>query len=90
MIIKLTRQFVAGYSDSYRENCILANQGSPGGRKTKGGLNANGQQGGLGLHSTRDKNKALLAKWVWHYNQEKNVLWRKLIKEKYGSSTYLY
>lgn len=43
--------------------------------------------GGLGVHSLKDMNQALLSKWLWHYIVEKNALWRKVIEVKYGSSS---
>lgn len=42
------------------------------------------EKGGLGLRVSRSMNKALLAKWWWRFNQEKNNLWRIIVKEKYS------
>lgn len=32
--------------------------------------------------------KAKMAKWSWRFAMESEALWRKVIKEKYGSSTH--
>ncbi|RVX13176.1 LINE-1 reverse transcriptase-like [Vitis vinifera] len=41
-------------------------------------------KGGLGLRKLALLNKALLGKWIWRYACEKNILWRQVIKVKYG------
>ena len=41
-------------------------------------------KGGLGLRKLALLNKALLGKWIWRYAGEKNILWRQVIKVKYG------
>lgn len=42
------------------------------------------QLGGLGIVDLRLKNKALLAKWLWRFVEDKDALWRCIISEKYG------
>ncbi|XP_077223402.1 uncharacterized protein LOC143857014 [Tasmannia lanceolata] len=32
----------------------------------------------------RLRNKALLAKWLWRYGEEKRALWHRVVREKYG------
>lgn len=34
------------------------------------------EDGGLGIRSIKDKNKALLEKWIWRYHVEESSLWR--------------
>ena len=41
------------------------------------------EKGDLSLLSIKNKNKALLVKWIWRYHHEENALWRNLIKVKY-------
>lgn len=41
------------------------------------------KEGGLGLHSAKGKNLALLAKLNWRFHNEKNTLWRKILEKKY-------
>ncbi|KAK2648310.1 hypothetical protein Ddye_015799 [Dipteronia dyeriana] len=41
---------------------------------------------GLGICSILDKNKGLLAKWVWKLGKEKSPLWKRVICAKYGVS----
>ncbi|KAK2654161.1 hypothetical protein Ddye_014017 [Dipteronia dyeriana] len=43
-------------------------------------------QGGLGIVSVLDKNKGLLAKWVWGFSKEDGSLWKRIICAKYGIS----
>ncbi|KAK2634652.1 hypothetical protein Ddye_029444 [Dipteronia dyeriana] len=38
---------------------------------------------GLGIDKTTDKNRSLLAKWVWRFGTEENALWRKVICARY-------
>ncbi|KAK3231414.1 hypothetical protein Dsin_003295 [Dipteronia sinensis] len=40
--------------------------------------------GGLGIDKMEDKNSSLLAKWIWRFGSENNLLWRRVICEKYG------
>ena len=42
------------------------------------------QNGGLGIRWLRRFNSALLGKWLWRYGTERDALWRKVIKAKYG------
>ncbi|KAA3485561.1 putative Transposon TX1 [Gossypium australe] len=42
-------------------------------------------KGGAGVVNLGVKNKALLAKWSWRFEIEKEALWRKVILAKYGS-----
>ena len=35
---------------------------------------------GLGIGSLRDKNKALLYKWLWRFGSEESSLWKEVIK----------
>ena len=44
----------------------------------------NKNKDGLGLRKLALLNKALLGKWIWRYAGEKNILWRQVIKVKYG------
>ena len=39
--------------------------------------------GGLGIGSLNDKNKAMLAKWMWRFSKDVNALWRRVICSKY-------
>ncbi|KAK2639564.1 hypothetical protein Ddye_027359 [Dipteronia dyeriana] len=34
---------------------------------------------GLGIEIILDKNKAMLATWIWRFGQEENSLWRRII-----------
>ncbi|KAK3189658.1 hypothetical protein Dsin_029219 [Dipteronia sinensis] len=43
--------------------------------------------GGLGIDRMLDKNKALLAKWIWRFGKEDNSLWKKVICARYGLLT---
>ncbi|KAK3210997.1 hypothetical protein Dsin_015703 [Dipteronia sinensis] len=40
-------------------------------------------RGGLGIGRMVDKNKAMLAKWIWRFDREENSLWRRIICSKY-------
>lgn len=41
-------------------------------------------KGGLGIGKVLARNKALLMKWIWRFPKERNALWYKVIKSKYG------
>ncbi|XP_058092153.1 uncharacterized protein LOC131238046 [Magnolia sinica] len=41
---------------------------------------------GAGIKELKTMNRALLGKWIWRLGTEKNSLWNKIIKGKYGSS----
>ncbi|KAL4311206.1 hypothetical protein GQ457_01G023410 [Hibiscus cannabinus] len=45
--------------------------------------------GDLGLCNLRQKNRALLNKWIWRYGGENSSLWRKVVDAKYGYYTQL-
>ena len=45
-------------------------------------------KGGLGIRKITLLNKALLGKWIWRYAGEKNILWRQVIKVKYGQEDF--
>lgn len=40
--------------------------------------------GGLGVKRMLQQNLALLAKWGWRFGKDKEALWVKVIKGKYG------
>ncbi|XP_042974721.1 uncharacterized protein LOC122306358 [Carya illinoinensis] len=40
---------------------------------------------GLGVRKLKTFNKTLLGKWLWHYHQEGDALWRNILDVKYGS-----
>ena len=42
------------------------------------------KNGGLGIGHMLDKNKSLLAKWVWRFGCETNSLWKKVLCARYG------
>lgn len=42
------------------------------------------ENGGVGLYSIRDRNHALLSKWLWRFASEKEALWRKVLAAIYG------
>ena len=42
--------------------------------------------GGLGIRGLHNLNKALLGKWLWRFANERNSLWRKTIRSKFGES----
>uniref|UniRef100_A0A2N9HX14 Uncharacterized protein n=1 Tax=Fagus sylvatica TaxID=28930 RepID=A0A2N9HX14_FAGSY len=41
--------------------------------------------GGLGILNFRLFNRALLGKWLWHFGNEREALWRQVILSKYGT-----
>lgn len=41
--------------------------------------------GGLGIGSLRNKNKALLFKWLWRYGSEESSMWKDVIKSVYNT-----
>ena len=41
-------------------------------------------KGGLGIGSSKEKNKVLLFKWIWRFPNEQESLWAKVIKSKFG------
>lgn len=45
------------------------------------------EEGGLGIHATKARNLALLAKLNWRLYMEKDALWAKVILNKYCSQT---
>ena len=42
------------------------------------------ENGGLGIRSFSNFNKALLGKWNWRFIEEENFVWRVIISLKYG------
>ena len=45
---------------------------------------ANKRNGGLGDRDLSILNRALLCKWIWRFTNEKNALWRNVIRWKFG------
>jgi hypothetical protein len=43
-------------------------------------------EGRLGIRNLRIFNKALLGKWLWRYEHEREILWRLVVDAKYGST----
>jgi hypothetical protein len=41
-------------------------------------------EGGLGIRNLSTFNKALLGKWLWRYEHEREALWRSVVDAKYG------
>ena len=41
-------------------------------------------KGGLGIGLVKERNKALLFKWLWRFPLEQESLWTKVIKSKFG------
>lgn len=39
---------------------------------------------GLGIGRMEDKNRSLLAKWVWRFGSEEKSLWRRVVCARYG------
>ena len=44
------------------------------------------RKGGLGMRSFSKLNKALFCKWSWHFANERNFLWRKVICSNIGEN----
>ena len=44
-------------------------------------------KGGLGIGRLKEKNKALLFKWLWRFPLEQDEIWTKVIRSKYGLHT---
>ena len=42
------------------------------------------QYGGLAIQNLRYFNEALLGKWLWRFGYEREALWRRVIRIKYG------
>lgn len=47
-------------------------------------MTLNKQMGGLGIKKLQIQNLSLLSKWRWRFGSEKESLWVKTIKAKYG------
>ena len=45
--------------------------------------------GGLGVVFLPKKNDALVSKWWYKFNKEKNSLWRRVLTGKYGPDSYI-
>lgn len=44
-------------------------------------------QGSLGAGALKEKNEALMAKWLWQFPLEPRSLWNNITKSKYGTSS---
>ena len=44
-------------------------------------------KGGLGIGRLKEKNKALLLKWLWRFPLEQDSIWTKVIRSKFGIHT---
>lgn len=44
--------------------------------------------GGLGMCNLEFKNWDLLAKWWWRFGDEREALWRRVIRAKYGEDIW--
>lgn len=42
------------------------------------------REGGLGMRSIKDHNRALLAKWLWRFGNERDILWRRVVVARFG------
>lgn len=42
-------------------------------------------QGGLGIRSLAEMNKALQAKWLWKFLKEDGCLWRRIVQLQWGN-----
>ena len=45
------------------------------------------RKGGIGIKSFSNMNKALLSKWSWRFANDRNSLWRRAIRCKFGESS---
>ena len=43
------------------------------------------QSGGLAIRNLRYFSEALLGKWLWRFGYERDALWRRVIRAKYGA-----
>ncbi|XP_026378094.1 uncharacterized protein LOC113272482 [Papaver somniferum] len=50
-------------------------------------VNASKHNGGVGIKKLSIMNKKLHAKWIWRYDNEKDVLWRKVVKQKFDGNS---
>lgn len=72
-IEKIQRQFLWGDSDNKRR-LHLVNWEK---------IRRHKKHGGLGIKRLLEHNSALLAKWWWRFNKEKEALWVKVVTRKY-------
>lgn len=42
------------------------------------------EQGGLGLGRLKERNLALLGKWLWRFSMDQGSLWHSIILSRYG------
>lgn len=42
------------------------------------------KRGGLGIRRIRNHSWAFLGKWLWCFEEERGILWRKVVVAKYG------
>lgn len=71
---KIQRRFLWGDSEGRRKIHLLSWD-----RITR-----SKKYGGLGIKRLLEHNLALLAKWWWRFNKEKEALWVKVVSKKYG------
>lgn len=71
---KIQRRFLWGDSEGRRKIHLLSWD-----RITR-----SKKYGGLGIKRLLEHNVALLAKWWWRFNKEKEALWVKVVSKKYG------
>ena len=45
--------------------------------------------GGLGVRGLYNLNRALLSKWLWHFENERKSLWRNVISSKFGGMVFV-
>lgn len=45
-------------------------------------------QGGLGIRSMRELNKALFYKWLWRFGAKRSLIWKQVVSAKYGEGMY--
>lgn len=74
IIEKIQRQFLWGDSEEKRKLHLVKWD-----KVTK-----NKKFGGLGVKRLLEHNSALLAKWWWRFNKEKEALWVKVVLRKYA------